>query len=81
MGYGQWGFLVVFQACSTLINLMLFNNLFDRTLIFEIACTVATFVGLISAMYNEKDIKESSGTAIVINIIFTMFYFRLFLYI
>ena len=57
MGQGPWSFLVLFQGMSTLINLMLVNNLFDNTLIFEIFTTLTVFSGLIFAMYSEDELR------------------------
>ena len=47
MGHGPWSFLVLFQGLSTLINLMLVNNLFDNTLLFEVMMTLLIFSGLV----------------------------------
>ena len=57
MGQGPWNFLVLFQGMSTLINLMLVNNLFDNTLLFEVLMTILIFTGLVFAMYTTEELK------------------------
>ena len=57
MGQGPWNFLVLLQGLSTLINLMLVNNLFDNTLLFEVLMTLIIFSGLVFAMYTTEELK------------------------
>ena len=60
---------------------MLVNNLFDKTLLFEVFTTLTIFSGLIFAMYNEEELKQKVGLNLLINIGFALAFFRIFLYI
>ena len=53
MTHGERRFLVLFQGMATLINLMLVNNIFDSTLLFEILMSGSMFLAVVIAQKTE----------------------------
>jgi hypothetical protein len=47
MSEGERRFLVLFQGMATMINLMLINNIFDNTLLFEVIMSGSMFLGVL----------------------------------
>lgn len=58
MSPGEWNFLVLFQGMATLINLMLINNIFDNTLLFEVIMSGSMFIAVVIASNKEMDVES-----------------------
>lgn len=78
-----WHFLVLFQALATIMNLQIVNNLFDRSLFFELVMIASLFSGVYygSMMKTESNKELLGNTSIELTLVVAIIVFRMFLYI
>ena len=80
MGPIQWNSQIILQALATLINLLLINNLFDNSLLFEIVITLLLMLGIGRAVTKDEDMEGQLVQTVLAFLIAAVF-FRIFLYI
>jgi len=68
------------QSLATLMNLLIINNLYDKSLVFEVFTTLVLFACLLYGLGRDEDLNNKYYS-IAFTFMFGAVFFRVFLYI